>query len=119
MRFRVMAIGGGMAGAAGSLYAHFVGFIAPTFFQPLETFLVWAMVLLGGRGNHMGAIAGAVIIQVIYNSTRFLPGSSNLLASSRMALIGALIIVVIIYLPQGVLPEGKRRYGQLGSAGSQ
>lgn len=119
MRFRAMAIGGGMAGAAGSLYAHFIGFIAPTFFQPLETFLIWSMVLLGGRGNHKGAIVGTVIIELIYNSTRFLPGSSNLLASSRMALIGALIIAVIIYLPQGVLPEGKRRYGQLGSTGNQ
>lgn len=116
MRFRVMLIGGGMAGAAGSLYAHFTGFIAPTFFLPLETFLVWSMVLLGGKGNHLGALVGTVIIELIYNSTRFLPGSSNLLASMRMALIGALIIAIIIYLPQGVLPEGKRRYGQRDSA---
>src|SRR5690625_4022795 len=114
-----MAIGGAMAGAAGSLYAHYNGFISPQFFLPLETFLVWSMVILGGKGNHLGALAGTVIIELIYNSTRFLPGSGNLLASFRMALIGALIIVVIIYLPQGVLPEGKRRYGQHDSPRSR
>jgi branched-chain amino acid transport system permease protein len=125
MRLRAMAIGGGMAGAAGSLYAHFNGFIAPTFFLPLETFLVWSMVILGGSGNHRGALVGTVIIELLYNSTRFLPGSGNLLASLRMVLIGTLIIVIIIYLPQGVLPERKRvfperkrAYGQRGSARS-
>lgn len=112
MRFRAMMMGGGMAGVAGFLYAHFNGFIAPTFFLPLETFLVWSMVILGGKGNHLGALVGTVIIEVIYNSTRFIPGASNLLASARMALIGALIIAIIIYLPRGVFPEGKRRYGQ-------
>ncbi len=118
MRFRAMMIGGGMAGAAGSLYAHFTGFIAPNYFLPLETFLVWTMVILGGTGNYRGALLGTLIIEVIYNSTRFLPGSGNLLASLRMALIGALIIVIIIYLPRGVLPEPKRKYGRRESAGN-
>lgn len=119
MRLRVMAIGGAMAGAAGSLYAHYNGFISPEFFLPLETFLVWTMVILGGSGNHFGALVGTVIIEVIYNSTRFLPISGSTVASLRMVLIGVLLIVIVLYLPQGLLPERKRKYGQRDATRNQ
>ncbi|WP_440997973.1 branched-chain amino acid ABC transporter permease [Arhodomonas sp. SL1] len=113
-RIWAMAIGGAVAGLGGALFAHFIGFIDPTYFLPLETFLIWAMVILGGPGNHLGALAGAVIIQAIYNSTRFIGFGdeySGLVASLRMVLIGVLIIVVILYLPRGLIPERRRRYG--------
>lgn len=112
-RIGSMAIGGVIAGAAGSLFAHFIGFINPTYFLPLETFLVWAMVILGGSGNHLGALLGAVIIEFIYNATRFLDVSTEFastVAALRMVLIGVLIIVVILYLPRGLAPERRRRY---------
>jgi branched-chain amino acid transport system permease protein len=113
-RIWTMAIGGAIAGAGGSLFAHFVGFIDPTYFLPLETFLVWAMVILGGSGNHFGALVGTLVIEVLYNATRFLGFGSeyaSLVASLRMVVIGLLIIVVILYLPRGLVPERRRRYG--------
>lgn len=120
LRVRAMAIGGAMAGAAGSLYAHYNGFIAPNYFLPLETFLIWSMVMLGGSGNHLGALLGTLIIELIYNSTRFLSGvlpvSDDLLASLRMVVIGVLIILIILYLPRGLLPERKRTYGRRDAA---
>lgn len=109
-RISVMVLGGAIAGLAGVLFAHFIGFIAPNYFLPLETFLVWAMVILGGSGNHRGALFGAVIIELIYNATRFLDLPANL-AALRMVLIGLLIILVILYMPKGLLPERRRRYG--------
>ncbi len=113
-RIRAMALGGLLGGAAGSLFAHYNAFIAPQYFLPLETFLVWAMVILGGAGNHLGALVGTVVIQTIYNSTRFLddylPVDESVLGSLRMVFIGILIIVVILFLPQGLLPEKKRSY---------
>jgi ABC-type branched-subunit amino acid transport system permease subunit len=113
-RIWAMAIGGGIAGAAGSLYAHFNGFIGPEYFRPLETFLVWSMVILGGAGNYVGALLGTALIECIYNSTRFLDiaqAHASLVASLRMVLIGVLIILVILYLPRGLVPERRRRYG--------
>lgn len=112
-RIGSMVIGGAIAGAAGSLFAHFIGFINPTYFLPLETFLVWAMVILGGSGNHLGALVGTVIIELIYNSTRFINVGTEFastVAALRMVLIGVLIIVVILYLPRGLVPERRRRY---------
>ncbi|MFA5664924.1 branched-chain amino acid ABC transporter permease [Castellaniella sp.] len=108
-----LVIGGAIAAAGGSLYAHFVGFIDPRFFMPLETFLIWAMVIMGGPGNNLGALVGTLVIEVIYNSTRFIhvPAEySATVAALRMVLIGILIILVILYLPRGLVPERRRRY---------
>src|SRR3546814_10527011 len=76
-RIGSMAIGGAIAGAGGSLFAHFIGFIDPTYFLPLETFLVWAMVILCGSGNHLGAPAGTFVIEILYNATRFQIGRAH------------------------------------------
>ena len=114
-RIRAMAVGGGLGGLAGALYAHYISYIAPEFFLPLETFIVWAMVILGGAGNFLGVVVGTFIIQAIYNSTRFLadlvPIDASVLGPLRMIFISVLIILVIIYKPKGLLPERRRRYG--------
>lgn len=108
-----LIIGGAIAAAGGSLYAHFVGFIDPRFFMPLETFLIWAMVIMGGPGNNLGALVGTLVIEIIYNSTRFIHVPSEYsatVAALRMVLIGVLIILVILYLPRGLVAERRRRY---------
>lgn len=116
LRIRAMIVGGALGGLAGALFAHFNAFIDPRYFLPLETFIIWAMVILGGAGNHVGALVGAVIIQTLYNSTRFIAEQldfidAQLLASLRMIVIGLLITAVILFMPQGLLPEPRRRYG--------
>lgn len=116
-RVWALVIGGAIAAAGGSLYAHFAGFIDPRFFLPLETFLIWAMVIVGGAGNNLGALTGALLVELIYNSTRFIhvPAEfSGTLAALRMVLIGVLIILVILYLPRGLVPERKRVYHRPG-----
>lgn len=115
LRVRVMAVGGGLAGLAGALFAHYNAYIAPEYFLPLETFIVWAMIIIGGPGNFIGALAGTVIVQILYNSTRFIASLVNIdpqiLGSLRMIVIAVLIILVILYMPQGIVPERRRRYG--------
>lgn len=108
-RLRAMAIGGAIGGLAGALFAHFNAYIAPTYFMPLETFLVWAMVILGGAGNMWGALLGTVVIQTLYQSTRFLsdylPFDESVLGDLRMIFIGVLILLIILYRPRGLVPE--------------
>ncbi|TET07531.1 branched-chain amino acid ABC transporter permease [Candidatus Aerophobetes bacterium] len=116
LRFRMksMAIGAAFAGLAGSLFAHYITFICPWNFMPIETFIIWAMVVVGGQGNHLGAIAGAAIIQVFYVSTRFvkdyIPIEAELLASLRMVIIGLLVVLFMIFRRKGLLEEKKRSY---------
>jgi ABC-type branched-subunit amino acid transport system permease subunit len=113
-RVRVMAIGGSFGGLAGSLWAHYHGFISPNQFLPLETFIIWAMVIVGGKGNNKGAVLGAVIIMVFYNSTRFLkdylPIEEVTLASLRMVAIGLLIVLAMLFMKDGLIKEKKTLY---------
>ena len=113
-RIKTMAIGGIFGGLAGCLYAHYYGFISPQEFVPLETFIVWAMVIVGGEGNNKGAILGSVIIILFYNSTRYLkdyiPINETTLASLRMVAIGVLIVVVMLFMKEGLIKEKKRIY---------
>ncbi len=114
LRFRVEAfvLGSMIMGVAGSLYAHFTSFISPNAFDPMfATFLVWVMLISGGSGNNKGAILGALIIWGVwsgteYLTTRVLPDALVTRASSiRVFLIGALLEVILLSRPQGLLAE--------------
>ena len=82
--------------------------------RPIETFIVWAMVVVGGRGNVWGIVLGTVLIQAFYTGTRFLTGlfdiPADTLAALRLVTIGLLITLVTMFRPQGLLPERRRIY---------
>lgn len=109
-----MVIGAIFAGLAGSLYAHYMTFISPDHFMPIETFLIWVMIVIGGRGNNIGAIIGALTIESLYISTRFLKDyigiPADILASLRMFMIGFLLVIFILYKPEGLVSEKRRSH---------
>ena len=77
-------------------------------FMPMSTFNVWIMVLLGGPGNNWGVLLGAALVQIFDRGANIakdylvLPiDPSNL----QYILFGALIIVVLLYRPHGLLKE--------------
>lgn len=115
LKMEAMVVAGMVAGLGGALFAHYITYISPENFQPIETFLMWAMIIVGGRGNHLGAILGAVIIQVFNMSTRFIVGyvplGPDVIAPLRMVIIGLLIIVFLLFKPEGLLKEKKKIYG--------
>lgn len=111
---QAMAIGGILGGMAGSLFACQKQFVNPDDFRPIETFIVWAMVVVGGKGRDTGTLFGAIIIQIFYVGTRFakdfLPLQADTLAALRMMIIGVLIMVVMMYKSEGLFPEKRRIY---------
>ena len=113
-KMKAMAISGALAGTAGSLYASYIGFIGPDQFMPLVTFVVWAMIVVGGIGNNRGALLGALVIQAFYSSTRYfkdyIPIDADRLASIRMVIIGVLIILTILFMKEGIIREKKKSY---------
>ena len=114
LKLQAMVVAGMVAGLAGALFAFYITYISPENFKPIETFLIWAMIIVGGRGNHLGAIVGAVVIQLFNVSTRFiggyLPFGSDFMASLRMVIIGLLIILFVLYRPEGLAKEKKKVY---------
>lgn len=113
-KMKVMGISGALAGTGGTLYASYLGFIGPDQFLPLVTFIVWAMIVVGGLGNNRGALFGAIVIQLFYSSTRYfkdyIPISADRLASIRMVFIGILIILTILFMKEGLIKEKKKSY---------
>jgi len=114
LKMEAMIVAGAVAGLAGALFAHYITYISPENFQPIETFLMWAMIIVGGRGNHAGAILGAVVIQVFNVSTRFIvryvPLGPDVVAPLRMVIIGLLIVAFLLFKPEGLVKEKKKIY---------
>ena len=113
-RMLAMAIGCFYAGIAGGLLIEFVSAINPSGWTAGETFVVWTALLIGGTGNNWGAMLGALLVPVFFmEATRFLPSfSSNaeLVPALRNIIVGTLLILVLWFRPQGILPEKKAKF---------
>jgi branched-chain amino acid transport system permease protein len=83
-------------GIAGSLFAVKQGFISPDSFTFFESVLVLCMVVLGGIGNVIGAIAGALLLIV-------LPEMLRDFALYRMLVFGMVMIAFMVFRPHGLL----------------
>ncbi len=108
-KLQAFAYGAALMGIGGALYAFAKHSITPSAFDPFyATFIIWAMLILGGSGNHRGAILGAFVLWIIISSSQFLPGilsDPNL----RLATIGLLIVIVLLSRPAGLIPETRTR----------
>lgn len=97
MRYKLysFAFGSFWAGLAGALFAAKMRFISPESFTFMESVLILCMVILGGLGSVRGVIAGAVILVV-------LPEVLREVQSYRMIVLGAGLILMMIFRPQGL-----------------
>jgi ABC-type branched-subunit amino acid transport system permease subunit len=113
-KMETMALGGAIGGLAGSYYALMQRYMSPDDVKPIETFIIWAMVVLGGRGNVWGIVLGTVVVQSFYTGSRFLTGlvpiEADTLAALRLVLIGVLITLVMMFRREGLVPERRRVY---------
>jgi branched-chain amino acid transport system permease protein len=92
---------------AGVFYAHLNLYVGPGDLDPITTFYVWVAVILGGSGSNRGALFGGVVIVSIQQGTRFLNGFEAIPFSPaplRLLLIGVIIVLLMRFRPQGVLP---------------
>jgi branched-chain amino acid transport system permease protein len=110
LKVKAFAFGTAALGLAGALYGHFTSYIAPDLFAPLLTLYVILALLAGGLGNNRGAVFGAVVVVFFLESTRFviplLPFVSAVQgAALREMLIAALLLVILRFYRQGLIPE--------------
>ncbi len=85
-----------LAGLAGALYVPQVGIVNPGEFAPLNSIEVIVWVAVGGRGTLYGPVLGAILVN--YAKTRF----TALFPEGWIFLLGALFVVVTLYLPRGI-----------------
>lgn len=107
-----MVIGSALAGLAGALWALSVGALVHTMFAPRVTFIVLLMVIIGGTANNRGVILGAAIFWAFQKGTETIAGffptaARTSVQALRLAFIGALLIVILYYREEGIIPEEK------------
>jgi branched-chain amino acid transport system permease protein len=111
LRLTSFVIGSAIMGAAGGLYVAYTAFVSPQDLAPILTFQVWAMLIVGGAGNNRGAVLGAVLIWGAWTMSgfalaRLAPAEIQLQAGSiQLILIGLVIVTMLLWRPQGLLPE--------------
>ncbi|MBD2489271.1 branched-chain amino acid ABC transporter permease [Aulosira sp. FACHB-615] len=116
-KIQSLMLGGAIAGVAGAFFAWQLSAIYPDNFQPQLTFDAWIMVILGGSGNNIGTILGAVIYFAYDSITRevlprIIPLDEARLGAFRIMVIGLILMVLMIWRPQGIL--GKKEELTLG-----
>lgn len=97
-KYKMMAfiVAAFFAGAAGALYAHYMGFIQPTSFDFVKSIDLLTFVVFGG----MGSLSGSVIATIILT---FLPEGLREFKELRMIIYPLALIVLMIFRPQGLL----------------
>ena len=113
LRTAMLVTGGAIAGLSGGVLVSYISTWSPAAWGYAETVVLFAAVIIGGAGNHLGAILGAVLVPVGFEEvTRYIPTSNslppNLIPSLEWVAIGLLIVVFLWVRPQGVAPERKR-----------
>ncbi|HZS93418.1 MAG TPA: branched-chain amino acid ABC transporter permease [Chloroflexota bacterium] len=113
LKLKAYVLGGCVAGLGGALLAAYITSFNPYAWTPQETFLIYAALFVGGTGNAIGAIFGTFFVFVfIQEITRYMPTIGDNASSPdalRLIAIGALIVAILWFRPQGVLPEPRAK----------
>lgn len=99
----IFAFSAAIAGIAGALYVPQVGIINPSEFSPINSIEMVVWVAVGGRATLYGAVAGALIVNYVKT---FLTGA---MPEAWLFALGALFIIVTIFLPKGIVGLLNRR----------
>ncbi len=116
LKRQLMAVSSVLAAISGFLFAHYISFVGPEQIDSSETFLIWAMIVVGGLGNNSGAIVGAFLLQFAFAFIPFVKDWIGLpteyVAAGRLLLTGGGLIIFILWRQSGIVPErvGGGRY---------
>ena len=106
-KLTVFVLAAMMASLAGSLFASYITFIDPTQFVLFESIFILAIIILGGLANLKGSILGALFLIVLPEILRFVGFPVDIAAQMRQVVYGFLLIILMLYRPQGLLGEYK------------
>jgi branched-chain amino acid transport system permease protein len=100
IRYRLLAfaISAYLAGIAGALQIHHIGYITPEIFGVDLSFWPVTYVIFGGLGTLAGPVVGTVALTIVWEGLKMAG-----LTFSRYVIVGVLLILVIIFLPRGLV----------------
>jgi len=113
LRMLAFVLGGVIAGISGAVLVEFISAWSPGSWLYPETFIYFTAVIVGGRGNNLGVMVGALLVPVAFlEATKFLPqfGPAGLTAALQWIVVGTLALLFLWFWPRGVIPERRRRF---------
>lgn len=104
-RMKIIAFTAGnfLVGVAGAVYGLLTSYVAPNNFTFSDSLILVSMVILGGIGNPWGILPAAAIILI-------LPEKLQFIQEYRFLLYGILIIAILLFRPDGLLPRSIRNF---------
>lgn len=98
-----LCISGALTGIAGAFYTNYMGYIDPHVVFALHdiSIITIMIVMVGGVATYWGPFVGAVIMVLLAEWVRSIPG----LGAAHQTLFGILLIVIIIFLPNGIVGD--------------
>jgi branched-chain amino acid transport system permease protein len=106
-----MILGSALMGLSGAFFAVYQRVVTPDQFQPLDTFTIYVMVILGGSANNRGVIVGAFLFYFLdWISVRLPINYSSDFPYYRLIAIGAILVLLVLYRPEGIFKEKKRTF---------
>lgn len=103
----IFSVAAMMASIAGALFASYITFIDPSTFTLMESVFILAIVILGGLSNLKGSIMGALFLILLPELLRFVGFPSDIAAQMRQVVYGVILILLMLYRPQGLMGEYK------------
>ena len=97
------ALGAFWAGLVGVIFAAHNNFINPDSFTFMDSAMILAMVVLGGMGSILGVIIASLALKL-------LPEYLRAFAEYRMLVFGAVMVLMMIFRPQGLINDMRRKY---------
>ena len=89
------------AGVAGGLYVSYVNYVSPDLFSNAQAVLFFTMLVVGGTGSAVGAVLGTALLTALPEALRFLK-------EWYLVLYGVGVILIIIFIPEGLASLGLR-----------
>lgn len=106
-KLAIFVISAVMASIAGSFFASYITFIDPLSFTLMESVFVLAIIILGGLASLRGSILGALFLVLLPEILRFVGFPADIAAQMRQIVYGAILILLMLYRPQGLVGEYK------------
>ncbi len=106
------ALGAFWAGLVGVVFAAHNNFINPDSFNFMDSAMILAMVVLGGMGSILGVIIAALALKL-------LPEYLRAFAEYRMVLFGAVMVMMMVFRPQGLINNMRRKYERYSTEGEK
>jgi branched-chain amino acid transport system permease protein len=106
-KLTIFVVSAAMAAVAGSLLSAYLTYIDPSSFTLLESVFILAIIILGGLSSLQGAVLGAAALVLLPEALRHVGFPAEIAGQMRQLVYGLLLIVLMLYRPQGLVGEYK------------